>query len=94
MHYLAKDKNNMRVSWQTFDRWWFKNCVNTTVNTIISTSAMRELVNQQNKSTYRFYIKQKEATNLNTSSVNTSSGAGTDSNTHLHLASRTDRNIL
>ena len=39
VHYLVKDKENVTVSWQTFDRWWFKNCVDTTVNTIITTSA-------------------------------------------------------
>ena len=88
-----KDKENVTVSWQTFDMWWFKNCVNTTVNTVITTSA-REQVNQQNKSRNRLYIKLKEATNLNTSSVNTSGGAGTDPNAHFHLSSRTDRHIL
>ena len=94
MLYLVKDKENVTVSWQTFDMWWFKNCLNTTVNTVITTSAIREQVNQQNKKRNRLYIKLKEATNLNTSSVNTSGGAGTDPNAHFHLSSRTDRNIL
>ena len=40
MHYFVKDKENVTVSCQTFDRVWFKNCVNLRF--------IREQVNQQN----------------------------------------------